>query len=76
MSGMGEMGQVAHGHVSSQRGGTEGGALVMHAFGQLLVAVAGPFALLGLVGHLAVARLYSLLLHGQRPVHLFREEEK
>lgn len=36
----------------------------MHALGQLLVAVAPPAALFGLAGHLAVACLDALLLHG------------
>lgn len=62
--------QVAHGHVSGQR--AEGGALVVHALGKLLIAVAAPLHLLGFVGHFPVACLYSLLLHGQRPVHLGR----
>lgn len=73
VSGVAERRQVAHGHVSGQGGGAEGRALVVQAFGELLVAVAAPPALFGLVGHFPVACLYSLLLHGQRPVHLFTE---
>lgn len=71
MSGVAERRQVAHGHVT-ERGGAEGRALVVQAFRKLLVAVAGPFALFGFVGHFAVACLYSFLLHGQGPVHLCR----
>ena len=70
VSSMAERWQVAHGHVSSQRGGAEGRALVLQTFGKLLVAVAAPLALFGFVGHLPVACLYPLLLHGQRSVHL------
>lgn len=72
---MAERWQVAHGHVSGQRGSTEGRALVVQAFGELLVAVAAPLALFGFVGHLSVTCLYPLLFHGERSVHLCREEE-
>lgn len=75
VSGVAERWQVAHGHVSGQGGGAEGRVLVMQAFGKLLVAVADPLALFGLVGHFTVACLYSLLFHGQRPVHLCAEGE-
>ncbi len=75
VSSVAERRQVAHGHVSGQRGGTEGRALVVQAFGKLLVAIAAPLALFGFVGHFSVARLYSLLFHGQRSVYL-REEGK
>lgn len=75
MSSMAERRQVAHGHVSSQRGGAEGRALVVHAFGILLIALVAPLDLFGFVGHFAVACLYSLLFHGQRPVHLCSEGE-
>lgn len=64
---------MAHGHVSGQR--AEGRALVVQAFGKLLVAVAAPSAFFGFVGHFPVACLYSLLFHGHRPVHLCREGE-
>ncbi|KAK6319031.1 hypothetical protein J4Q44_G00102420, partial [Coregonus suidteri] len=59
VSGVAEGGKVAHvGHVSSQAGATpKGRRPVMHAFGQLIVAISGPFAPLGLAGHLAVACL-------------------
>lgn len=70
VSGVAEGGQVAHGHVSGQGGGAEGRALVVQAFGELLVGVAAALVLFGLVGHLAVPRLDALLLHGQRSVHL------
>lgn len=69
MSSVAKWRQVAHGHVT-QRGSAEGRTLVVQAFRKLLVAVAGPFALFGFVGHFAVACLYSFLLHGQRPVHI------
>ena len=42
----------------------------MHALGELLKAIAPLLTLLGLVGHLAVARLNALFLHGERPVYL------
>ena len=73
VSSVTERWQVAHGHVSGQRGGTEGRALVVQAFGELLVAVAAPLALFGFVGHLSVTCLYPLLFHGERSVHLCRE---
>lgn len=43
VSSVAKMWQVAHGHVSGQR--AEGRALVVQAFGKLLVAVAAPLAL-------------------------------
>lgn len=70
VSSVAEGWQVAHGHVSGQRGGAEGGTLVVHAFGEILVAVAAPLVLFGFVGHFPVACLYSFLFHGQWPVHL------
>lgn len=70
VSSVAERRQVAHGHVSGQRGGAEGRALVVHAFGEVLVAIAAPLVLFGFVGHLPVACLYSLLFHGQWSVHL------
>lgn len=76
MSSVAERRQVAHGHVSGQRGGAEGGALVVQVFGKLLVAIAAPLALFGLVGHFSVACLYSLLFHGQGSVHLCRGRNK
>lgn len=76
VSSVTKVGQVAHGHVSSQRGSAEGRALVVHALGQLLVALTAPLALFGLVGHFAVACLYSFFFHGERPVHLSREGDK
>lgn len=42
----------------------------MHAFGQLIVAISGTLAPLGLAGHFAVARLDTLLLHGHWPVYV------
>lgn len=71
VSGVAEGRQVAHGHVS---GHAEGGALLVQALGELLVGVAAPLVLLGLVGHFSVPRLDPLLLHGQRPVHLRKGE--
>lgn len=47
----------------------------MQALGKLLVAVAAPPVLLGLVGHFSVACLYSLFFHGQRSVYLRRKGE-
>lgn len=72
---MAERRQVAHGHVSSQGCRAEGGSLIMKAFGEFLVGVAAPLILFRFVGHFAVPRLYSLLLHGQRPVHLCKEQQ-
>lgn len=62
---------MAHGHVSSQRGSAKG-ALVVHAFGVLLIAIISPLGLFGFVGHFTVACLYSLLFHGQRPIHVMQ----
>lgn len=45
----------------------------MHALGQLLIALACPLVALGLAGHLAVASLDALLLHGQWSVDLQRK---
>lgn len=72
VSGVAEGGKVAHvGHVSSQARATpKGRRPVMHAFGQLIVAISGTLAPLGLAGHFAVARLDTLLLHGHWPVYL------
>lgn len=61
------------GHVAGQGGRAEGAALVHQALGEVVHAVLGLFALLGLVGHLAVAGLDSFLLHGQRSVDLGTE---
>lgn len=68
--------QVAHGHVSGQRSGAERRALVVHAFGEFLEAVAAPLILFRFVGHFTITRLYSLLFHGQRSVHLREEREE
>lgn len=67
--------QVAHGHVSGQRS-AERRALVVHAFGEFLEAVAAPLILFRFVGHFTIACLYSLLFHGQRSVHLRDEREE
>lgn len=75
VSGVAERRQVAHGHVSGQGGRAEGGGLIVEAFGEFLVGVPAPLILFGFVGHFAVPRLYSLLLHGQRPVHLCKEQQ-
>ena len=73
MSGVAEWRQVAHvAHVAQGSMASERGALVLHALGELVVAVTHPLAALGLAGHLAVACLDALLLHGQRSVHLWR----
>lgn len=70
VSRVAERRQVTQGHVARQGGGAEGRGPVMQTFGELLVAVAAPLDLFGLVGHLPITSLYSLLLHGQGPVHL------
>lgn len=70
MSSVAERRQVAHGHVSGQRAKRR--ALLVQAFGKLLVAVAAPPVLLGFAGHFSVAGLYSLLFHGHRPVHVMQ----
>lgn len=74
MSGVAERGQVTHvGHVTGETvRAAEGGRLVLHALGQLIEAVSCSLVPLGLAGHLAVARLDSLFLHGQRSVDLRR----
>lgn len=64
VSGVAEVRQVAHGHVTGQGGGAEGRVLVMQTLGELLVAVASPLALFGFVGHFPVACLYSFFFHG------------
>lgn len=66
---MAERSQVTHGHVTGQGRRAEGRTLVVKALWKVLVAVAASL-LLRLVGHFAVAGLYSFLLHGQRPVDL------
>lgn len=70
VSRVAERRQVTHGHVTRQRRGAEGGALVVKTFGELFIAVAATLALFGFVGHFPVTGLYSLLLHGQGSVHL------
>lgn len=70
VSGVAEWRQVTHRHVSSQRGSAERRALVVHAFGKILVAVADTLVFFGFVGHFSVTCLYSLFFHGQRPVHV------
>lgn len=71
VSRVAEGGQVAHvRHVAQAAGAAKRRALVLHALGELVEAVARPLAALALAGHLAVARLDALLLHGQRPVHV------
>lgn len=74
MSRVAEGGQVTHvGHVAGEAGCTaERRGLVLHALGQLVEAVPCSFVPLGLAGHLAVARLDALFLHGQGSVNLWR----
>lgn len=73
MSSVAERRQVAHGHVSGQRGGAEGRGLVVNAFREFLVTLAAALVLFGFVGHFPVACLDSLLFHGQRSVHLCKQ---
>lgn len=77
VSRMAEGGQVTHvGHVAGEaRRCAEWRGLVLHAFGQLVKAVSCSFVPLGLAGHLAVACLDALLLHGQGSVNL-REQQR
>lgn len=64
------------GHVAGQGGRAEGAALVHQAFGEVVHAVLGLFALLGLAGHLPVPGLDALLLHGQRSVNLLSKGDR
>lgn len=75
MSSVAKRRQVAHGHVSGQRGGAEGRRLVVNAFGEFLIAITAALALFGFVGHFPVACLDSLLFHGQWSVHLCKQGE-
>lgn len=70
VSGMAERWQVAHvWHVACQgAGAAKRRGLVLHALGELLETLTRSFTPLGLAGHLAVACLDALLLHGQWPV--------
>lgn len=61
------------GHVAGEGGRAEGAALVHQALGEVVHAVLGLFALLGLVGHLPVPSLDAFLFHGQRSVDLETE---
>lgn len=71
VSRVAEGGQVAHvRHVPCQGSGAEGGALVVHALGELLEAVRTLPALLAFVGHLAVAGLDAFFLHGEGSVYI------
>lgn len=58
------------GHVTRQGGWAEGTVLFHQAFGEILHAVMGLFALLGFAGHLPVPGLDALLLHGERSVDI------
>lgn len=64
------------GHVAGQGGRAEGAALVHQALGEVVHAVLGLFALLGLTRHLPVPGLDAFLLHGQRSVDLLSKEHK
>lgn len=57
-------------HVAGEGGRAEGAALVHQALGEVIHAVLGLFALLGLAGHLPVPGLDAFLLHGQRSVDI------
>lgn len=72
MSRVAEGGEVTHvGHVAGKAGWrAKGGALVLHALGQLIKAIPCTFVPLGLAGHLAVACLDAFFLHGQGSVDL------
>lgn len=59
--------------MAGQGGRAEGAALVHQALGEVVHAVLGLFALLGLVGHLPVPGLDAFLFHGQRSVDLETE---
>ena len=63
-------------HVAGQGGRAEGAALVHQALGEVVHAVLGLFALLGLAGHLPVPGLDAFLLHGQRSVNLLSKDRK
>lgn len=76
VSSMAERLQMAHGHVTGQRSGTERRVLVVQAFSKLFVGVAAPLALFRFVGHLPVACLYPFLFHGEGPVHLQERKEE
>lgn len=64
------------GHVTRQGGWAEGTVLFHQAFGEILHAVMGLFALLGLAGHLPVSGLDALLLHGKWSVDLRGERRQ
>lgn len=59
--------------MAGQGGRAKGAALVHQTLGEVVHAVLGLFALLGLVGHLPVPSLDAFLLHGQRSVDLEAE---
>lgn len=63
-------------HVAGQGGRAEGAALVHQALGEVVHAVLGLFALLGLAGHLPVPGLDAFLLHGQRSVDLLSKGDR
>lgn len=64
------------GHVAGEGGRAEGAALVHQALGEVVHAVLGLFALLGLAGHLPVPGLDAFLLHGQRSVDLLSKGDR
>lgn len=72
VSRMAKRSQVAHvWHVACQSTvAAKRRGLVLHALGELLETLARSFTPLGLAGHLAVACLDALFLHGQWPIDL------
>jgi len=72
VSRMAKRSQVAHvWHVACQSAvAAKRRGLVLHALGELLETLARSFTPLGLAGHLAVACLDALFLHGQWPIDL------
>lgn len=62
--------------MAGQGGRAEGAALVHQALREVVHAVLGLFALLGLAGHLPVPGLDAFLLHGQRSVDLLSKGDR
>lgn len=58
------------GHVTRESGRAEGTVLFHQAFGEIVHAIMGLFALLGFAGHLPVPGLDALFLHGERSVDI------
>lgn len=60
------------GHVTREGGRAEGTVLIHQTFREVIHAIVGLFALLGLAGHLPVPGLDPLFLHGEWSVDLWQ----